>query len=143
MSSRSLAFADEIRALTGGRGVDIVLNSLAGDFIPRTLDVMAPQGRFVEIGKTDIWNAGTVAKVRPDLSYHVLYLGEVLERDPAVGRRLLESIVHDVERGALKPLTRRVFSLDDAARAFRFMAQARHIGKVVLRVPAPASTHSP
>jgi acyl transferase domain-containing protein/acyl carrier protein len=136
MNSRTLEFADQIRERTGGRGVDIVLNSLAGDFIDRSLSVLAPRGRFIEIGKTGIWTAEAVARVRPDVDYHVLYLGEVVERDPHLGHTLLRSVVDDVARGHLRPLTRRSFRLDDAARAFRYMAQARHIGKIVLKVPA-------
>ena len=55
MDSRSLAFADEVMQLTGGKGVDIVLNSLSGEYIPKSLSTLAPYGRFLEIGKTDIY----------------------------------------------------------------------------------------
>ena len=65
MDSRSLDFADEIHARTGGRGVDVVLNSLTGDFIPASLRVVSRGGRFVEIGKRGIWDAAQVAPSAP------------------------------------------------------------------------------
>ena len=65
MDSRSLAFADEIMAATGGRGVDVVLNSLAGDFIPAGMRSLAPGGRFLELGKRDIWSAARSRRSGP------------------------------------------------------------------------------
>jgi NADPH:quinone reductase-like Zn-dependent oxidoreductase len=137
MSSRTLTFASELQALTAGRGVDVVLNSLAGEFIPHSLDSLAPGGRFVEIGRTGIWDPAAVAERRPDVAYHVLYLGGVIEREPSIGHALLVAVMDDVGHGRLRPLPTHEFALDRAAEAFRFMAQARHIGKIVLR-PARA-----
>src|SRR5262249_40164765 len=91
--SRSLAFADEILALTGGRGADLVLNSLPGAFIPRSLAPLSPGGRFLEIGKRGIWDAPQVAQVRPGAAYHVIYLGEIAERDPGFIRDLLAELL--------------------------------------------------
>jgi acyl transferase domain-containing protein len=139
MDSRSLAFADEIKALTGGRGVDVVLNSLAGEFIPKSLASLTLGGRFLEIGKSEIWEPARMAAERPDVAYHVIDLSVALKRDPRSLRPLLVGLVDRIEAGALQPLPIRRFALADAPRAFRFMAQARHIGKVVL-VPAVASS---
>src|SRR5690242_14735254 len=72
--SRSLDFADGVRAATEGRGVTVVLNSLAGEFIERSFAVLAPGGRFVEIGKRDIWDREKVAARRPDVAYHTIAL---------------------------------------------------------------------
>jgi len=143
MSSRSLDFFDQVMAATGGRGVDIVLNSLAGEFIPRSLAALAANGRFVELGKTGIWTTEQVAAVRPDVSYHAFYLGELLDADPGFGNRLLRALVADVESGALGPLPVRSFPVAEAAAAFRHMAQARHIGKVVLTQPVEPPDGSP
>ena len=74
MDSRSTAFAEEVHALTGGRGVDIVLNSLAGDFIAASVRCLAQRGRFLEIGKRDIWSQERFRGVRPDAEYHVIDL---------------------------------------------------------------------
>ena len=130
LDSRTLAFADEIRERTGGRGVDIVLNSLAGDFITKSVSALAENGRFVEIGKKDIWTPEQMAAVRPDVRYFPLYLGDV---DPRIIQAMLQQLAHDVDAGALKPLPSRVYPLAEAAAGFRFMAQARHIGKIVFR----------
>jgi len=132
LSSRSLDFAEQIRKLTDGKGVDVVLNSLSGDFIPRSLELLAERGRFVEIGKLGVWSAEQVAAARPDVIYHLLYLGELVQRDPEAARALLQGIVTDVAAGRLMPLPFQEFAIEQASEAFRFMAQARHIGKLVL-----------
>jgi acyl transferase domain-containing protein/acyl carrier protein len=129
LDSRSLDFSNEVLALTGGRGVDVVLNSLAGEFIDKSVAALTPGGRFVEIGKSGIWTSEQMAAVRPDAAYFPLYLGEV---EPRLIQEMLTALVADVVAGRLQPLPRRVYPLDDAKQAFRFMAQAKHIGKVVL-----------
>ncbi len=127
--SRSLDFSTQILERTGGRGVDIALNSLAGEFIGRTVAALAPGGRFIEIGKTDIWSVDRMAAERPDVDYFPFYLGDL---DDGVIRGMLDSLLADFASGELKPLPRRTFALTDAVAAFRHMAQARHIGKIVL-----------
>jgi NADPH:quinone reductase-like Zn-dependent oxidoreductase len=130
--SRSLDFAVQILADTNGAGVDVVLNSLTGDAIACSFDALAPGGRFLEIGKRGVWDAGQVAALGKDIDYHVIYLGEVTERDPHLVAGILREVVDAVEAGVLSPLPLRSFTLADATNAFRYMAQARHIGKVVL-----------
>jgi polyketide synthase 12/epothilone polyketide synthase D len=133
-SSRVAGFADAIREATGGAGVDVVLNSLNGDFIPHSLACLARNGRFVEIGKAGIWTTEQVAAVRQDARYWTLYLGD-LSHD-RLGE-FLRGIVSQVEKGALRPLPRREFGAGQVVDAFRYMAQARHVGKVVLLLAAP------
>ncbi len=135
--SRSLSFADDIRALTGGAGVDVVLNSLSGEFIPASLGVLRDGGRFIEIGKRDIWDQEQVAALGRAIAYHVVYLGDVCEREPGLVRDILAQLVDQLNAGTLSPLPLQSFPLSAAADAFRFMAQARHIGKVVLEPAAP------
>jgi acyl transferase domain-containing protein/NADPH:quinone reductase-like Zn-dependent oxidoreductase len=143
MDSRALDFADEIRAKTHGEGVDVVLNSLTGDFIPRSLGVLRRGGCFVEIGRRGIWTAADVAAVRPDARYHVLYLGDLFTREPRRIQAMLAAIAVEIEAGRLAPLPHRVFSAARAVDAFRFMAQARHIGKVVVATPGGTRTTLP
>ena len=143
MDSRSLAFADEIMAATGGRGVDVVLNSLSGDFIPAGLRSLAPGGRFLELGKRDIWSAASVAAIRPDIRYQVYDLGALAQADHALLPPLYDEILAGLADGSLRPLPVSVFPLAQAGAAMRHMALARHIGKVVLRVATdigPAAT---
>jgi acyl transferase domain-containing protein/NADPH:quinone reductase-like Zn-dependent oxidoreductase len=133
MDSRSASFGDEVMELTGGRGVDIVVNSLAGPLIDESLRVTADAGRFVEMGKNDIRTAAEVEALERGIEYHVIDVLETCRRDPeAMGSRIRLLMKRHLN-GELAPLPLRCFALDEAEAAFRFMAQARHIGKVVVR----------
>ncbi len=136
MSSRDPGFAEEIRARTGGRGVDVVLNSLKGPFIDQSFEALAAGGRFVEIGKIETWDPERVQRQRPDVAYHRFDLGEVAASDPGAASAMFEALGRELQRA--EPLPHRVFPLADAAAAFRFMIQARHTGKVVLSVDRAA-----
>jgi acyl transferase domain-containing protein len=138
MDSRSVRFADEVMASTGGEGIDIVLNSLSGDFIPASLRTLRAGGRFIEIGKRGVWDQARVADAYPGVVYHVFYLGEACSEDPLLIGSMLQTLVDDMAHGALTPLPLRTFAAAAAAAAFRHMAQARHIGKVVVAPPAPS-----
>lgn len=134
LDSRSLAFADEIMKRTGGYGVDVVLNSLPGEYITRSLSILAAYGRFVEIGKTDIYQNKPMGlfPFRNNLSYFALDLERVCREKPELVRSLLFELMDMFRRGELKPLPHNVFRIEDAANAFRFMARRKNIGKVVL-----------
>ncbi len=136
-SSRQLGFASEIRERTDGKGVDLVLNSLAGDFIDAGFDVLAEGGRFIEIGKTGIWSKERVDALGKSIQYHVVDLGIVMQEEPERIQLQLLKISSAIQARSLQPLPSHVFDFDDAAPAFRFMAQAKHIGKIVLRHPSP------
>ncbi len=140
MSSRTLDFADEVMALTGGRGVTIVLNALADAFIPKSLGVLAAGGRFLEIGKRGVWTAEQVAALNPTLRYHLYDLGAVLHADPERVRGMMRRLIALFEAGTLRPLPLKAFPIARAPDAFRYMAQARHIGKVVLTHAAEDGT---
>jgi NADPH:quinone reductase-like Zn-dependent oxidoreductase/acyl carrier protein len=115
--------------------VDIVLNSLAGEFLTQSVRVLAAGGRFVEIGKGGIWTREQMAAARPDVQYFTLYLGDV---PAATTSAMLRELLADVAGGRLTPLPHRSFALDRAVDAFRHMAQARHIGKVLLTCRRPS-----
>lgn len=135
--SRTLAFADEVRAATGGEGVDIVLNSLAGEAVTRNLRVLRPFGRFLEIGKRDYLENRKIG-LRPfleNISYFAIDADRLMAARPETARKLLHAISGHLERGELRPLPHRTFSLTDAASAFRHMQRSRHIGKVILSLP--------
>jgi NADPH:quinone reductase-like Zn-dependent oxidoreductase/aryl carrier-like protein len=142
MDSRSLAFADEVMEQTGGRGVDVVLNSLAGEGLVRSLATLGDYGRFLEIGKRDVYGNSRLGlrPFRKNLSMHVIDLDRMIRERPAVLGSLLRQIVADVSAGRLKPLPQRVFPIGEAVAAFRHMQQSKHIGKVVLSMrEAPAA----
>lgn len=128
--SRAPGWADAIRACLGG--VDVVLNSLTGHAIPAGLSLLPPGGRFLELGRTEIWSADQVAARFRHVEYHVVELDRV---DDATGGALLRNAVQAVTQGRMDipPLT--ILPLADPAAALRRMAKARHLGKVVLVPP--------
>jgi acyl transferase domain-containing protein/NADPH:quinone reductase-like Zn-dependent oxidoreductase/SAM-dependent methyltransferase/acyl carrier protein len=142
MDSRSLAFVDDVLAHTGGEGVDVVLNSLSGEFVDASLGLLRDYGRFVEIGKRDSY-ANRAIGMKPflrNLSFTLVDLrGMVLNRPERV-RTLLDEVLALVEAGALQPVAHREFPMDQAEEAFRFMAQARQTGKIVLSLRDPEAT---
>ncbi len=135
--SRSQEFGRQAREATGGRGVDLLLNSLAGDFIPAGLAALAGGGRFLEIGKADQFDAEKARAIRSDIHYHRIDLAGPLENDAASLRPALQTLLDAARKGDLAPLPMRVFGMEDAQAAFRFMMEARHVGKIVL-ANAPA-----
>lgn len=135
--SRSLEFAGEIRSIVKDRGIDVVLNSLSGEFIPQSLSLLGCGGRFLEIGKRGIWPQEEMHRIRPDVAYFPYDLEKAGRENPALLRAMFRDIMAQMDDGRLTPLPRRVFGLDEVGDAFRFMAQARHIGKVVVKQPEP------
>lgn len=132
--SRSLAFADEILAVTNGEGVDVVLNTLAGEAIRRNLLVLRPFGRFLELGKRDFFE-NTPIGLRPfkdNISYFGIDADQLLTARPRLAARLFHAVMALFWEGALAPLPCRVFPAKRVVDAFRVMQQARHIGKVVV-----------
>jgi myxalamid-type polyketide synthase MxaB len=136
MNSRTLEFADRIKELTGGRGVDCVLNSLTGEFIPRSLDVLSPGGRFVELGKFGIWTEADVHAVRPDVGYFNFDMAQLCRDDPEFIASLFSQLAPQFRDKKLQPIVHEAFPIREAGQAFRYMAQAKHIGKVVLTHPS-------
>ena len=135
--SRSTDFADQILSDTGGAGVDVVLNSLTNEgFVEATVRATARNGRFVEIAKRDIWSPEKMAAARPDIAYDILALDDVMQNDPMRIKQLLTELAAKLETGELAPLPYQVYPLTEAKAAFRCMQQARHIGKIVLRMPS-------
>jgi acyl transferase domain-containing protein/acyl carrier protein len=134
MDSRSLAFREQVMERTGGKGVDVVLNSLAGDFIPASLAVLAPHGRFVELGKVDIYRNSRVglSPFQRNLSFFAVDLDRMIRDRPASVAKIFDELMALVESGAIQPLPSTAFSVSRAAEAFRLMANAGHIGKIVI-----------
>ncbi|WP_282550062.1 SDR family NAD(P)-dependent oxidoreductase, partial [Streptomyces rochei] len=128
-SSRDVGFEEKFRAVTGGRGMDVVLNALAGEFVDASLRITAPGGRFLEMGKTDIRDPETVGG---GVRYRAFDLGEA---GPERNKGLLGELLDLFAEGALRPLPVRTWDVRRAREAFRFMSQAKHVGKIVLTMP--------
>ena len=135
MNSRSAGFADEIRQITNGHGVDLVLNSLAGDTIPASLACLSRGGRFLEIGKNGIWSPEQVRALGKDISYFIIDWSAELKDNTGLIAGLLARAIEDA--GPLQPLPRTIFAFADAQAAYRHMMQGRHTGRVLLRQEVP------
>ncbi|GLW89894.1 hypothetical protein Aglo03_07100 [Actinokineospora globicatena] len=131
-SSRTTEFEGAFRAATGGRGVDVVLNSLAGEFVDASLRLLPRGGRFLELGKTDVRVADEVAAAHPGVAYRAFDTAEAGAR--RVGEMLRE-LVALFDRGALTPLPVTAWDVRRAPEALRHLSQARHVGKLVLTTP--------
>ncbi len=134
MDSRALGFADEILARTDGRGVDLVLNALAGRAIAKGLASLAPYGRFLEIGKRDIYQDSQIGlwPFHKNISFSAIDLGDALAGQGGDLRGLVEDLSARIEAGAFRPLPYRLFPASRIAEAIRHMSQAKHVGKVVV-----------
>jgi len=142
--SRSLSFAGEIRAVVGERGLDVVLNSLSGEFASRSLALVRPGGAFIELGKRDLLEPEEVERTYPGMLYTAFDLADVSEREPQVIRSLFEELKKLVESGAVQLPPMRTFAAREIVTAFRYMAQGHHIGKIVIQLKEKErSVHSP
>lgn len=133
--SRSIAFADGVRAASGG-GVDAVLNSLAGEAIPAGLSVLRPFGRFIELGKRDLY-ANSRIGLRPfgdNLTFHGIDVDQLLNDRPALTFTLFARMMALIADRVFQPLPHRVFSIARVVEAMRLMQRGRHVGKIVLSV---------
>ena len=138
--SRSLDFAEQLLAATAGQGVDVVLNSLKGEWVDASFEALAQGGRFVELGKIEIWSKAEAAERRPDARYLPFDLLEVAAAEPDLVRGLLDQLLRDLASGTYQLLPLQSFPVEQTVEAFRLMAQARHVGKVVItQPPRPAA----
>lgn len=134
MDSRSLAFADEVMEITAGDGVDVVLNSLAGEAISKGISILSPHGRFLEIGKRDIYQNSKLGlrALRNNISFFAIDLSSLIRKKPTLVKKMLQELMEFFEKGTFTPLPHRVFQVGKIQHAFRHMAQAKHIGKIVV-----------
>ncbi|WP_187414402.1 type I polyketide synthase [Nonomuraea sp. PA05] len=140
MDSRTLDFAGQARAATGGRGVDVVLNSLTGTAQAAGLEALACRGRFIELGKRDI-HQGTRLGLEPfrrNITLSSVDMQLLYHQDPGLIATLIEEIGEAVRHGGLPPLPFTAYPVAEAGQALRAMAGAEHTGKLVLTWPSPA-----
>jgi polyketide synthase 1/15 len=131
--SRTLEFEAKFLSTTGGRGVDVVLNSLAGDFVDASLRLLPRGGRFIDMGKTDIRDAPAIAQQHPGVHYRAFDLAEAGAQRV---EQMLTELMRLFETNTLHRLPVKTCDVRCAPEAFRLVSQARHIGKVVLTMPA-------
>lgn len=134
MDSRSLNFAEDVMRLTGGQGVDIILNSISGEAINKNLSILRPFGRFLELGKRDFYENSKIGlrPFRNNISYFGIDADQLLIERPDLAGRLFAEMMVLFEQGVLRPLPHRVFPAARIQEAFRYMQQSRQIGKVIV-----------
>ncbi len=133
VDSRATAFEEAVRSCVNG--VDVVLNSVAGDAMQATLRLVKPFGRFIELGKRDFLDNARIG-LRPfvkNISYIGVDLDQLLAHDPAEVRVIVKTILQRVEAGAFTPLLHTTFESESLAHAFRLMQSSGHVGKIVVR----------
>jgi len=133
--SRSDRFADDVLRVTGGQGVDVVLNALSGGKIAAGFRALRQGGSFLEAGKRDIWTPNQAAQVRPDVNYHVFDLGEVAEQAPSLVAAMWQELLPAFAEGRLSPLPLEIYPIAESEDVFRYMASGKHTGKLVLMQP--------
>lgn len=133
LDSRSLDFVPRVRELTDGRGVDVVVNSLSGEAIAQGLDLLRPTGRFIELGKRDIFlnNPITLRPFDRSLSFIGFNLDAVID-SPALRTRLLADFGREVRSRVYRPLPHTVHPAARVDEAFHLLQHSRHTGKVVV-----------
>jgi acyl transferase domain-containing protein/SAM-dependent methyltransferase/acyl carrier protein len=137
IDSRRGDFVEAVMELTERRGVDVVLNALAGEAIPMGLACLAEFGRFIEIGKRDIYQNSRIPlrPLRCNASFHVVAMDAVFAGNKSLTREMFSEVADLVEQGALHPLPFRAFPAFNVDSAFRLMAGGKHIGKVIVSFP--------
>ncbi len=134
--SRSLDFADQILSDTSGEGVDVVLNSLTGSAMKKSLELLRDFGRFVEIGKKDVYENSKIGLevFSKGLSYFMIDFEKMIFERPQFVGEILGELLDYFENETFKPLPGRLFHISKAEEAFEYMTKSRHIGKIVVKV---------
>ncbi|QCX82580.1 Erythronolide synthase, modules 3 and 4 (plasmid) [Streptomyces sp. YIM 121038] len=133
-SSRTLDFGEAFLSATSGRGVGVVLNSLAREFVDASARLMPGGGRFLELGKTDIRDASEIAGQYPGVTYQAF---DVLDVGPEDIQHMLEAVLGLFADGSLQPLPVTSWDVRRAPEAFRHFKEAKHTGKLALTIPQP------
>uniref|UniRef100_A0A8C3MMS5 Fatty acid synthase n=1 Tax=Geospiza parvula TaxID=87175 RepID=A0A8C3MMS5_GEOPR len=135
-SSRDTAFEQHIRRVTNGKGVNLVLNSLAEEKLQASLRCLARHGRFLEIGKFDLSNNSQLGMslFLKNVAFHGILLDSIFDEGNQEWEVVSELLTKGIRNGVVKPLKSSVFNKEEVEAAFRFMAQGKHIGKVIIKV---------
>lgn len=133
-NSRNTNFYDEILEDTNGTGVDVVLNSLTGEAMYKSLELLSAFGRFIEIGKKDIFDNNTIGLevFKKSLSYFMVDAEKMLFDKPEILGELLQDITTLLEQNKLQPLPYTAFDINNTTEAFRMLNTSKHIGKIVI-----------
>lgn len=137
--SRSLDFVDGVHEATDGRGVDVVLNSLFGEAMERSISLLKPFGRFLELGKRDYYSDSKIGlrPFRQNISYFGIDADQLLKFRPGITAHVFERISALFDTGDNYVIPYREFAYDEIRDAFRLMQASGHIGKILVVPPKP------
>ncbi len=133
-NSRALDFKDRIMEITDGKGVDIVLNSISGKAMHQNIQCLAPYGRVVEIGKTDIYQ-NTRIGLKPfgnNLAYFAVDIDRLLLQKTELAGKQFKEVIKFFNNKTFNAHPYHEYSISNVSDAFLFLSQSRHIGKVVV-----------
>ncbi|XP_022090005.1 phthiocerol synthesis polyketide synthase type I PpsC-like isoform X2 [Acanthaster planci] len=135
--SRSSSFYDDVVKWTNGKGVDVILNSLSGKLLQMGTSLLAPGGRFCEIGKRDILQSSNLPMgfFLENKVFHSCQVDILMKHQPDVVQNIMQKVVHLFEEDKLKPIPVTVHPIKELKEAFRMMSKGSHIGKIVFEVP--------
>ncbi|XP_055312062.1 fatty acid synthase-like [Sitodiplosis mosellana] len=135
-NSRDTSFEQFVMLATKGKGVDLVLNSLAEEKLQASIRCLGLNGRFLEIGKFDLNNNSSLGMsvFLKNTSFHGILLDSILEGDDETIETVVGLVAEGIKDGAVRPLPTTVFNDNQIEDAFRFMSRAKHIGKVVVKI---------
>ncbi|MFF0546307.1 type I polyketide synthase [Nocardia thailandica] len=145
VNSRSLDFVDDVLALTGGKGADVIVSSAPGEILRQNFHAAAEFGRIVEVGKADIYTGGLLelANFDKNLAYYSMDLDRLVAVDPQRLAALLERVFDKVTTGAYTPLPYQMYDTDDVAKAFEETLRSSRPARIALRMDAPAPAVRP
>ncbi|XP_012543114.2 fatty acid synthase isoform X2 [Monomorium pharaonis] len=135
-NSRDTSFEQMIMRQTNGRGVDIVLNSLAEEKLITSVRCLAQNGRFLEIGKFDLVsnNPLCISAFQKGISFHGILLDNMFIGDHKYKSILRKMITDGLKNGIIKPIQVKVFPKTNIEEAFRYMASGKHMGKIIINI---------
>ncbi|PYH28781.1 type I polyketide synthase [Aspergillus neoniger CBS 115656] len=140
--SRNTSFLPDIMRATGGRGVDIVLNSLSGELLHASWECVAAYGKMIEIGRRDILSHGllSLSPFAEDRSFHAVNLANVSRDRPDIAISTVRTCFELFQKGQIRPIRPvHVFDTAQVKEAFRYLQTGKHMGKVVIQMtPDPA-----
>lgn len=143
LDSRAVNITEDVRKIVP-EGVDVVLNSLAGDAMERSIACLRPFGRFVELGKRD-YVSNTHIGLRPfrrNLSYFGVDVDQLTGAHRALGEKVFREVMRQFAKGVYRPLPHSVFAAADVADAFELIQRSHHVGKIVVQPPKPQDLKS-
>ncbi len=134
--SRGPGFAEDVMRATNGLGVDVVLNALSGPLIEKGLACLAPYGRFIELGKKDVYENAAVGlkALKSNISFHVVDLAALITERPVMATRMLDEVLAMLAADEIKPLPFEAYAAGASGDAFRRFASGKHLGKLVINL---------